>query len=70
MDRDPVNSRAFRSLGYDRDLEILEVEFNNGRVYRYYSVPEFLFQGFRIAPSKGEYFNKRINGRFRDEEVK
>lgn len=69
MRRDPVSSRAIRSIGYDSRNQILEVEFNSGRVYRYFDVPEFLYRGFSLARSKGEYLNTRIGGRFRSEEL-
>lgn len=69
MTREPLRSKAFLSAGYDRDTLILEVEFINGRVYRYFGVPLFLYQGFLLASSKGEYFSRRINNRYPCEEV-
>ena len=50
-------------------MKILEVEFTNGRVYQYLGVPEFLYQGFLLASSKGDYFNTRIDERFPASEV-
>ena len=35
----PVSSSALRAVGYDDSREILEIQFNNGAVYRYYGVP-------------------------------
>ena len=48
---------------------ILEIEFRNGRTYRYFNVSEFLYRGLALASSKGQYFTQRIDGRFRFEEV-
>lgn len=69
MKREPVHSSAIASLGYDARQAILEVEFRSGRTYRYFEVPEFLYQGFVLAASKGDYFRRRINDRYRFEEV-
>jgi len=69
MRRAPVSSSAIRSIGYDPQNQILEVEFISGRVYQYFDVPEFLYRGFSLARSKGEYLNTRIGDRFRSEEL-
>ncbi len=61
MDRDPVESRLIRSIGYDPASCILEVELAEaGRVYRYYDVPYSLFEELMAAESKGNYFNESI----------
>jgi len=70
MRREPVRSSAIRSIGYDPRNQILGVEFNSGRIYRYLDVPEFLYRGFSLARSKGEYLNSRISDRFRSEELR
>jgi hypothetical protein len=69
MKREPVRSTAIRSIGYDAQNELLEIEFINGRTYRYFQVPEFLYRGLMLARSKGEYFGRRINNRFNSEET-
>lgn len=69
MKREPVTSSALLSIGYDPQLEVMEVEFVGGRIYQYFNVPEFLYRGFLLARSKGEYFKTRINERFHSEEV-
>src|SRR5436190_7399080 len=56
MKRTPVQSTAIRSTGYDSAGKTLDVEFLNGRVYRYFDVQEFLYRGFMLAGSKGDYF--------------
>jgi hypothetical protein len=59
------------AIGYDRVSNTLEIEFRRGaRVYRYYEVPEFLYQGMLAAPSKGRFFTTRIAGRYRMECVR
>lgn len=60
MKRDPVESEALTSVGYDPDRRMLEVEFESGAVYRYYDVPPELYAGLMTAPSRGEYFAHHI----------
>ena len=69
MIRESVASTMIASLGYDAESAILEIEFRNGRTYRYFDVSEFLYRGFALASSKGQYFTQRIDGRFRFEEI-
>lgn len=62
-------SGAITSVGYDRESSTLEIEFREGSVYRYFDVPEFLHQGMMLASSKGQFFNTRLNNRYRWEAV-
>ena len=49
-----------RSVGYDAQSQILEIEFQSGAVYEYLGVPREVHQGLSIAESKGQYFNSEI----------
>jgi hypothetical protein len=61
VDRRPVESTLIRSVGYDLDNSILEVEFvEGGRVYTYYDVPLSVFSELLDAESIGGYFNESI----------
>ena len=60
MRREVVDSEALRSVGYDPDLRILEIEFNSGTVYRYFDVPPSVHAGLMTAESKGEYYATNI----------
>lgn len=60
MRREPVDSEALTSVGYDPDRRMLEVEFEGGAVYRYYDVPPELHAGLMSAPSRGQYFAEHI----------
>ncbi|WNN50528.1 KTSC domain-containing protein [Siccibacter colletis] len=35
----------------------MEIEFKDGAVYQYYNVNEHLYEQFKSAPSKGQFFN-------------
>jgi hypothetical protein len=69
MDREPVASGTLRSVGYDAATQTLEAEFQDGGIFRYAAVPEFLYQGLMLAKSKGAFFNTRILGRYEFERV-
>ena len=70
MRRLPVESRALKSVGYDADGRLLELEFSSGSLYQYFDVPEFTYRALMHAKSKGRFFQKSIDRRFRCEEVK
>ena len=60
MHRERVSSEALCSVGYDPDGRVLEIEFNGGRVYRYFDVPQSLYAGLMTSPSLGEFFATAI----------
>ncbi len=61
-DKHAVTSTAIRAIGYEGG--VLEVEFHTDAIYQYDGVPEFLFQGFLVAASKGHFFRTRIQDRY------
>ena len=64
MKRAPVSSSSVLSVGYDAAAAELEIEFHNGRVYRYLQVPVAAYRLLLQAPSIGEYVNTVIKPRF------
>ena len=70
MRRVPVDSRALKSVGYDANGRLLELEFSSGGLYRYFEVPEFTYRALMHAKSKGHFFQTSIDRRFKCEEVK
>lgn len=48
----------------------LSVQFNNGRVYEYYDVPEDMWLEIAMALSIGDLFNRKIKNKFEFKEVK
>lgn len=60
MKREPIDSSSARSVGYDPEREILEVEFPDGDVYRYFDVSLEEYADLRTADSFGEQLNHRI----------
>ena len=60
MERIPVRSTTFSSVGYDRQTSVLELEFASGSIYQYAGVSHETFEEFMAAPSQGAFFNKNI----------
>jgi hypothetical protein len=59
----PVDSSWIRSVSYASNAT-LTVRFRNGAVYRYFTVPRSILEGFLTAPSKGAFFTHRIRSAF------
>lgn len=64
MKRTPVESSTLRSVGYEEQKELLEVEFLNGDVYRYEGVGVGTHQELMGAESIGRYFHKHVSRSF------
>ena len=60
-----VNSALLASVTYDVGESILQLEFCDGAIYRYFAVPAAIHNGLLAADSKGSYFNRRIRSCFR-----
>lgn len=69
MKRTPVDSSDVVAVGYDPAERVLEIEFQQDRVYRYMDVPQDIYDHFVKADSYGGYFNSYINGYFRYRKV-
>jgi len=70
MDRISVNSTNLRSIGYDADALILQVEFRDGSVWNYHGVAQSLFDRLLHASSKGSFFHDHIKDRFTARQVR
>ena len=69
MQRQPVSSSSIASIGYDPGQQVLEVEFLNGGVYDYFSVPQGLFDQLMAAGSLGSFFSNHIRNQFQFERL-
>jgi predicted DNA-binding antitoxin AbrB/MazE fold protein len=56
----PVESSLVAKVGYVPEYKVLEIEFEDGRSYQYFGVPERIYKGLLAAESRGRYFNDRI----------
>lgn len=64
MQRAQVESTMLRSVGYDPATRVLELEFRNGRIYRYGEVEEEIHRELMAAQSKGRYFLDYIDDQY------
>ena len=69
MNRTPVTSSNIRSIGYDAQLAVLEVEFTTGDVCQYFDVPEYLYHELMNASSLGQFLNEYIKYSYRYQKV-
>lgn len=69
MQREPVESEALVSVGYDADMRVLEIEFTGGTVYRYFDVPASAYADLMTAASLGEHFAHHVRDAFDYEQV-
>jgi len=60
MDRASVTSSNIRSIGYDPQSKVLEVEFASGDIYQYFDIPKHLHEEFMRASSHGGFLNDNI----------
>jgi hypothetical protein len=59
----PIDSSWIESVTYASDATLI-VRFRRGTVYRYFTVPRSILEGFLTAQSKGAYFTQRIRNAF------
>ncbi|MHC5597574.1 MAG: KTSC domain-containing protein [Nostoc sp.] len=60
----PVISSMAMAVGYDRNEQILQVEFQSGSVYQYLGVDEDTWEDLHSSDSIGSFFNQEIKGRY------
>ena len=70
MKREPVESTAIKSIGYNEDKQLLEVEIlETGRIYQYKDVSVEEYLDFMDAKSLGEYYNRVIKDKYEYREL-
>jgi hypothetical protein len=58
-------SSAIRHIHYKPADEELSIWFGpEGRRYKYFGVPEFIYEALRDAESRGRFFNQSIRGKY------
>lgn len=70
MQMTTVESSTLKAVGYDQTQSRLRVEFLDGSVYEYFSVPSKIHSDLMGADSHGQYFNKFVRKCFRYKKVK
>lgn len=64
-----ASSTTVARFRYHSETQMLEIEFTSGSVYRYFNVPNIIYENFVkqvvAGESAGQYFNANIRGCFR-----
>ena len=60
MERKRVNSSKVRSVGYDENTRVLEVEMSTGQVFQYGGVYPEVYRRFMAAPNATAFFDDKI----------
>ncbi len=69
MERKSIESSMIRSIGFDPESSILEIEFNSGAIWQYFDFPESEWYEFENAESQGKYFNREILNQYTESQV-
>ena len=64
IERKAVTSTSIAGIGYHPRLQVLEIEFRSGAVYRYLAVPPAVYEALMKAESKGRYFAQHVRSQF------
>ncbi|NJL62591.1 MAG: KTSC domain-containing protein [Methylacidiphilales bacterium] len=60
MELQQVESSMVQAVGYDEGLKTLEVVFSNGKTYKYFQVPQEIYEQLLVAESKGSYMRDAV----------
>ena len=60
MIRTTLRCRSIKTVAYDQQRQVLELEFSNKRVIRYNDIPEYLHQGLTSARSPSKFYHMMI----------
>ena len=63
--RQSVQSTAIAKVGYSKRRHILEIEFVNGAVYRYFDIPLSVHRDLMSAESKARFYDSKIRKHYR-----
>ena len=55
-----VKSSNVSAIGYDENKKELYIKYITGTVYKYLSVPKFIFDNMRAAKSIGKYVTEYV----------
>jgi len=70
MSRVVVASTTLAAVSYFPHRHLLELEFRNGAIYRYFDVPPQDYHELLAADSKGSYFNRHIRSCFPYQQIR
>ena len=72
MHRIHVSAKGITEIGYHEDSEVhgtLELEFESGKVYRFFNVPPDIHDKLIHATSREDYYELHIGSRFPNKRI-
>jgi KTSC domain len=60
-----VQSALLVRVGYDSSQSVLELQFRDSAIYRYFAVPPDVVGQLLSSDSKGSFFNRHVRNCFR-----
>ena len=70
MQRENIESKIIKSIGYDAIEQTLEIEFiKDGSVWQYFGFSEINWHEFKISDSKEKYWRGEIQGNYKNSRV-
>lgn len=69
LERLSVTSRILRSVGYNEEKKIMEIEFTSGLVYQFLGVPPKIYADLMRSAEIGKYFSEKIRPKFQSKQV-
>ena len=70
IERKPIRRGGIKSAGYDRNLRVLEIEFDNGQVIQHTAVGEEIARRFLTSSSPASVYKDTIQEEFTIKRVK
>ncbi|MBK0380548.1 KTSC domain-containing protein [Mucilaginibacter segetis] len=71
MHRKTVESTALKSIGYDAEKHVLELEFReSGDVWQYLNVKPAVYKKMMESESLGSFFVNKVKGVFDENKIK
>jgi hypothetical protein len=64
IDMIPVESGHIEAIGYDPYSEEMRIRFVGNHLYVYRGVPQEIWDQFRVAQSKGQFFAAHIKKQY------
>jgi hypothetical protein len=64
MDRISVNHNEFRTVGYEPLELLMEVEFQDGRIYLFSDIPMALYDSFIAADNMSDFYHTHIEDQY------
>jgi len=70
MERKRVNASTIRSVGYDAEKQLLEIEFSSGSIVQFSGVSPEVHRRFMSSPSPGSFFQDQIDENFPSKRIR